>query len=54
MTRAHAADTRDEELYQLAMRLEQAMEPLARAKRLAARQPDGALPTPTRHADGLG
>ncbi|KQW59436.1 hypothetical protein [Variovorax sp. Root411] len=54
MTRAHAADTRDEELYQLAMRLEQAMEPLARAKRLAARQPGGALPTPARHADGLG
>ena len=28
MTRAHAADTKDEELYQLATRLEQAMEPL--------------------------
>jgi len=53
MTRAHAADTRDEELYQLAMRLEQAMEPLARAARLAARRPDGNPPAPLRHADGL-
>jgi hypothetical protein len=54
MTRAHAADTKDEELYQLAMRLEQAMEPLARAARLAARQPDGTSPTPPpRYVGGL-
>jgi hypothetical protein len=58
MTRAHAADTKDEELYQLATRLEQAMEPLARAARLAARlaarQPDGTPPTPPpRYVGGL-
>jgi hypothetical protein len=44
MTRAHAAETHDEELGQLAGRLEQAMEPLARAARLAARQPDAPSP----------
>ena len=54
MMRAHAADTKDEELYQLATRLEQAMEPLARAARLAARQPDGQPPTPPpRYVGGL-
>ncbi|MDP9605400.1 hypothetical protein ABL840_02360 [Variovorax sp. NFACC27] len=54
MTRAHAADTKDEELYLLATRLEQAMEPLARAARLAARQPDGQPPTPPpRYVGGL-
>jgi hypothetical protein len=46
MTRAHAAETNDEELGLLAGRLEQAMEPLARAARLAARQP--VAPPPAR------
>ncbi|MGJ7554524.1 hypothetical protein ACSFBX_19500 [Variovorax sp. RB2P76] len=54
MTRVHAAETKDEELDQLATRLEQAMEPLARAARLAARQPDGQPPTPPpRYVGGL-
>ena len=43
MTREHAAETKDEDLYLLATRLEQAMEPLARAARLAARAPGGNL-----------
>ncbi|MDQ0572901.1 hypothetical protein QFZ42_004735 [Variovorax paradoxus] len=46
MTRAHAAETKDEDLYLLATRLEQAMEPLARAARLAARAADGNAPNP--------
>ena len=54
MTRVHAAETKDDELDQLATRLEQAMEPLARAARLAARQPDGLPPTPPpRYVGGL-
>ena len=43
MTREHAAETKDEDLYLLATRLEQAMEPLARGARLAARAPGGNL-----------
>jgi hypothetical protein len=54
MTRIHAAETKDDELDQLATRLEQAMEQLARAARLAARQPDGLPPTPPpRYVCGL-
>ena len=47
-TRAHAAEKKDEELGQLATRMEQAMEPLARAARLeaAARGADGSTPKP--------
>ena len=41
-------------IYPALLRLEQAMEPLARAARLAARQPDGTPPTPTpRYVGGL-
>ena len=55
-TRAHAAEKKDEELEQLALRMEQAMEPLARAARLeaAARLPDGTTPNPPpRYVGGL-
>jgi hypothetical protein len=46
--RAHAAETHDDELAAIALRLEQAMEPLARAARLeaAARLPDGSVRQP--------